>query len=466
MAMTHDEFLEHVLDAERAVIGALLIDESIVRDVMSTVDDRDFLNETNRLVFRTARKLFRSGDAVDAITIRDRMGSQYSQYLADLMEITPTAANWRDYAASMHHQAALQRAKDLAQQITEAVTLDDCRQPCADLEQVLADGRKTESMTMRDLLDDFFKSQDPDQPAAEYITTGFEAIDVGSYMELGDVVMLGGYPSDGKTALALMLAYRMAERYKVGFFSLETDNRKVRDRMVATAAQIDFNDIKRKTLADADWKALADKSADFCKRDFTVLQASGMTATEIQAVSQAYGFQIVIIDYVQLITPEVDRRAPRSEQMADVSRSLHTFARKSKTMVLELAQLTRQERSSGWREPDMHDLKESGQFEQDADMIFLLFRPNPNSDELDQEKNRIFKIAKNKEGRRGKWPLYFDGSTQTFSVMVSDDGKQVMRDLVAAGKAAKQKNRREARGQQTMPEFRELRGDDAKGVPF
>ena len=173
--------------------------------------------------------------------------------------------------------------------------------------------------------------------------------------------------------------------------------------------------------------------------------ASGMTATAIQGITLAYGFDVIFLDYVQLVTPEIDHRAPRSEQMASVSRQLHTFAQKSKTLVVELAQLSRPEKTSGWRAPVMSDLKESGQFEQDADMIFMLYRPNPKPKDgelkLDQNLHRIFKIAKNKEGPRGTWPLAFDGPKQTFSTVVGDDGKTVMRKLVNAGKAAKQQNR-------------------------
>ena len=465
-AMSHEDRLDHQLDAERGVIGSLLIDESLVREMVSVVDAQDFLNPANRLIFQAARQLFRDGKPVDALTIRDRVGSQYSDYMTQLMEITPTSANWREYAALMHSQATTQRIKNLAQYILEnAVTLDDCRQPCADMAQLLADGRRIDAWTMREMMEDFFRAQDPDAPAPEYVTYGLDVLDQRNYTELGDVVMIGGYPSDGKTALALMMAYHMAARYKVGFFSLETDKRKVRDRMVASVAQIDFDAIKRRTLTESDWAGLAAKSTDMSKRDLTVLRAAGMTVADIQSASQAYGFQVVVIDYVQLITPEVSRRAPRSEQMADVSRALHTFAQSSGTLVIELAQLTRQERGS-WREPDMHDLKESGQFEQDADIIFLLYRPSPSDDTLDQEKNRILKIAKYKEGPRGRWPLYFDGPKQTFSVMTDADGKAVLRQLVNAGKKAKSKNKAEAQGQQTMSEFRELSSEEAGDIPF
>ena len=465
-AMSHEDRLDHQLDAERGVIGSLLIDESLVREMVSVVDAQDFLNPANRLIFQAARQLFRDGKPVDALTIRDRVGSQYSDYMTQLMEITPTSANWREYAALMHSQATTQRIKNLAQYILEnAVTLDDCRQPCADMAQLLADGHRIDAWTMREMMEDFFRAQDPDAPLPEYVTYGLDVLDQRNYTELGDVVMIGGYPSDGKTALALMIAYHMAARYKVGFFSLETDKRKVRDRMVASVAQIDFDAIKRRTLTESDWAGLAAKSTDMSKRDLTVLRAAGMTVADIQSASQAYGFQVVVIDYVQLITPEVSRRAPRSEQMADVSRALHTFAQSSGTLVIELAQLTRQERGS-WREPDMHDLKESGQFEQDADIIFLLYRPSPSDDTLDQEKNRILKIAKYKEGPRGRWPLYFDGPKQTFSVVSEADGKAVLRQLVNAGKKAKSKNRAEATGQQTMSEFQELSAEEAGDIPF
>ncbi len=466
MAMSSHDIQRH-LDAENAVIGSILIDPAVVRDVLATVDTRDFYHPDNRLIFQAARALFRAGAPVDAITIRDRIGPEYNERIMSRMDLTPTSANWREYAAIMHQQATLQRIRDLAAKLETAVTIDDCRPLVADLEQQMSEGRTLDTWTMREMLDDFFAAQDPGAPAPEYITTGIREVDDGAFIERGDVVMIGGYPSDGKTALALMMAYHMAARHKVGFFSLETGKRKVRDRMVSHVAQIEARDIKLRTLSDADWAALAAKAGDMAKRDLTVVQASGMTATDIQAVSQAYGFDVVLIDYVQLIKPETDRRANRQEQMASVSMALHTFAQKTGTLVVELAQLTRQERAGGWREPDMHDLKESGQFEQDADMIFLLYRPHPKDEELDQEKNRILKIAKNKEYKRGRWPLYFDGGKQTFSVVTDEaGGRDVMRRYVNAGKAAKARKHTETPGQQTLGELVELPPAQAQGLPF
>ena len=464
-AVTQEEKLDHQLDAERAVLGSVLIDEGVVKDVVAQVDAKDFLDATNRMIFQAVRAQFRSGEPVDAITVRSRIGEQYSEYLLQLMEITPTSANWPVYARLMHEQATLGRIRDLADKLLTAATLD--------LGQLLAEGRQLSTWTAKEMLEDFFAAQE-DQGGVEYIDTGIREVDEGSYIERGDVIVIGGLPSSGKTALALMMAHRMARKYKVGFFSLETDKRKIRDRALAHVMQIDFAAIKQRALDESDWEAVAAKGADFSGRNLTVLEASGLTATEIQAITQAYGFDVIFIDYVQLITPELDRRANRSDQMADVSRSLHVFAQKSKTLVVELAQLSRPEKAAGWREPEMQDLKESGQFEQDADLIFMLYKAHPKDDNYGGEhrdRYRILKIAKNKEGRTGKWPMFFDGSRQTFSTIVpgevKKDSQEILRDLVDAGKAAKARNRnRPLPGQQTMVKITELKGDAAKDVPF
>ena len=138
--MARGDKREHQLDAERAVLGSLLIDPSIIRELLAEVQEQDFLHPTNLLVFNAARTLFRSGDPVDAIVIRDRIGEQYTDYLVQLMEITPTSVNWDFYARMMHEQAVVQRCRDLAERLSLAATLDECRPAAAQLQQPLADG--------------------------------------------------------------------------------------------------------------------------------------------------------------------------------------------------------------------------------------------------------------------------------------------------------------------------------------
>lgn len=444
---------EQQLNAEQAVIGAMLIDESIVGAVLGKVDPRDFYAKQNRIIFQAARDLFRSGSPVDPITIRGRIGDQYTRYLLDLMDVTPTAASWEAYADVMHEQATLFRIKELADQIADATTLEACRPLSTKLGELLATGSKIEAWTMKDALSYFTKSQSPDAADKQYISYGIREVDEGSFTEPGDFIIVGGYPSDGKTAFSLSLAYHMGKTHNVGFFSFETKPSKLTDRIITQSMQIGFDAIKRKKLEEADWCAVAERSDDFIKRNLTFIAASGMTVSQIAAVSRAYNFDVIFIDYMQLITPETNSRFGRTEQVTDISRALHVFAQTSGTLVIGLSQLSRAEKSA-WREPDMHDLRESGQFEQDADGIMLLFRPDPKSD-YDQQKTRILKIAKNKEGRLGKWPLFFDGDHQTFSIMAGSDGKSVMQRLNNAGKKAKAIRSAEVAGQQKFEEIPE-----------
>lgn len=425
--------------AEQAVIGSLLIDPEILPELLTVSVPEDFALPADRAVFEAARRLYRAGRPVDPFTLRDRLGDEYSAYMAQLMDVTPTSANWREYAAAAHGQALMDRAKGLAGRLAEAGTLEECRPLCAELGQLLSDGRQLSTWTVPEMFQSFCESQDPERPAAEYVSFGLPVLDEGLYVERGDVVMLGGYPSDGKTALALQMAWHMAGKYRVGFFSLETARRKLRDRLVAHAMGISFSAIKHRSVSEEDWGKLSHESEDWERRDLTVVEATGMTVSDIAAASRAYAFDVVLIDYVQLIKSETGSRAPRSEQMAAVSQTLHTFAQQTGTLVVELAQLVRPERTKRG-EPTMQDIKESGQFEQDADVVLLIFRP-VSDDGLDSELHRILKVGKNKEGRWGRWPLAFDGDRQTFSLLT---GEAVRKDMVAAGRRAKRRPREDA----------------------
>lgn len=429
------------LAAENAVIGALLIDETLAQAILADVDPKNFCNKANLRIFQAARALLREGSAVDPVTIRGKLGKDYEPWLLQLMETTPTTANWKEYAALMRDQAVMARIREAATALTEATDLDACREQIAALSELLATGEKVDAWTMKDAYQHFMAAQTEAAAKREYISYGIREIDEGTYTERGDVLIIGGEPSSGKTALALLLAYHMAKTHKVGFFSLETNQRKLTDRLVSAAIGIDFNAIKRQKLEESDWEKIARAGEEFTCRDMTIIRSSGMTVAQIESISRSYGFDIIFIDYVQLIRPEGDSRSNEAQKMAGVSRALHIFAQTSNTLVVELAQLSRPEKGK-WREPDMHDLKESGQFEQDADSILLLYKPKPGGD-YEPDKTRILKIAKQKEGRLGKWPMFFDGAHQSFAMLAGPDGMAQMqkyKDKAKANKAIRRAN--------------------------
>ena len=436
---------QRALDAENAVLGSLLIDEELAPQLFAAVRADDFIHKQAREVFLAARALFRDGAPVDPVTIRGKLGGNeqsdaLSAYLIQLMEITPTSANWKEYAAIMREQSALYRIRVACGDLFGANSLDECRPIIAAISDALQQRQGVRAWTMAQLYDSFLDYQDPENVAVtDYLRYGMPELDSGMFTEPGDVVVIGGYPSDGKTALALSFAWEMSKTRKTGFFSLETDLEKLRDRLITHVAQVSFSQIKTRRLSNADWDKIAASASAFANnQNFIVLQAAGMSAADIQAVSRAYGFAAVFVDYVQLVTPDAERGATRAEQIAVISRSFHTFAQSTKTAVFELAQLTRPDKSGGspgmprFRDPNMNDLKESGQLEQDADAVLIVFRPDS------ADNRRVLKVAKNKEGLIGAWNLDFDGATQTFSVSVNS---RVVRSLSAAGRAVKQFNR-------------------------
>lgn len=438
------------LDAEQAVVGSLLLDESLAPAILTAVDLADISGPANRRILQAARALLREAAPVDPITLRDKLGPESAEYMVQLMEITPTAANWRVYANLLHEQATLARVQDLARELADASTLEECRGQISKLGDLMATGKGVDAWTMADAYRWFMASQASDKKP-EYISYGIRELDEGTYSEAGDVVVIGGEPSAGKTALGLMLAYHMAKKYRVGFFSLETGTRKLTARLVSAAIGINFNDIKRGTMDEAAWLQVAQGGEDFTGRGLTLIPAAGMTPTQIQAESRARGFQIIFVDYIQLVEPEGDPRANTAQAIAGVSRSMHTFAQSTGTLVVELAQLSRPEKSGGWRPPDMHSLKETGQLEQDADAILLLYRPKPDG-ELDPNKTRILKIAKQKEGRLGTWPMAFDGAHQRFGPLPVELQSLVSQQERVKGGAGKKSKAAKATGEKRPPE--------------
>ena len=421
------------LEAETAVIGAMVAAPEIVKDVLFAVREQDFRIELNRQIYRAARDLYLRAKPVTPVTIRDKVGKESSDYIAQLYEITTTSTNWREYAAIMAEQASMRRMQELAMQVATAGTAQECRELAAKLQQEQSGGRQITAYTMEDMIQDFAARQTAKEPV-RYVRYGLAEVDAGTYTQPGDVVIIGGYPSDGKTALALQMALRMAREWRVGFFSLETDRRKVTDRVVAALNDISFTAIKRRELTDKDWERFAAKSGEAAALKFTLVEAAGWSVSDITGAAEAFDFDVIFVDYVQLIRPS-STRIMRSEQVAEISRELHAFAQSRKKLVIELAQLIREERPAMQKktnkpqqnEPRMSDLKESGQLEQDADMIFMVYRPVQGGD-YDPAKSRFLRIVKNKEGLLLRTLLWFDGDKQTFTPMTMETAREVEED--------------------------------------
>ena len=400
------------LSNQEAVLGALLIEDKLIGPVLSKVSDRDFLDDTYRRVFQAIKAQFVSGKPVDPVTIRDRLGGgdAWSKLLLQIMDDTPTAANIWEYVPRMQEQARVAQGREIAQSLTEACDMDEIRRGADKLQALTVDRQDVRRMNMEQMLQSFWQRHTTPH---RYMTWGLSKLDEQLFVDLGDMVVLGGYPSAGKTALAVSFAYHQSEVKRVGFYSLETSRYKLADRLISSMAGIEMSVIKRGALTEEEWTKAANCSPQMLRHQLELIDAAGMTASDIRADALANRYQIVYVDYLQIVEPET-RKANTTEQVSGISRTFQQMAHANGILTVALSQLSRSEKTrdeSTYIEPTMRDLRGSGQIEQDADAILLLYLENPSKP---NESRRVLKLAKNKDGERGRMYLTFDGAYQRF----------------------------------------------------
>lgn len=409
-------------EAQRAVIGSLLIDAKHVAGmVMYKTKEEDYTGECQTL-FRACQKLFREGSVIDAVTVKHIVGDAYGKTLLALMDETPTAANCEMYTDLLLEQAKLTRIQGLSLALAGSRSLEDAQKLVSQMNRIMGGRSNVRIVSMAEGYQDFYDRQ---QKPANLVPWGMDKVDDTLRVEFGDFIVLGGYPSAGKTALSLQLAWNQAKDRRVGYFSLETKPEKIIDRAVAAVCEVDFGRIKGHAMTQEDWAACEYRATSFVGRNLEVIQASGLSVLDIQALSLAGRYDIIYIDYLQLIEPE-DRRRTDFEQVSQISKDLHNLANTTGITVCALSQLSRPQ-NGGKQEkaPGLHSLRQSGQIEQDADGVMLLYKEEPEN----SRSRRCLKIAKNKEGEAGGIAyLAFDGAHQRFRVSVAPTGKPKPRE--------------------------------------
>lgn len=400
------------LTAQQAVIGSVLIDAKQADAVLAQTRPTDY-TDVYREMYLIIQELVQAGQKPDPVAIIGKMGdagTRPRQVVMELIDITPTSARCQMYIEILIEQSKLHQIRQLAAELAGSPSLDDAAALTAKLSEVMAVRAKREVFGMSELLERFYDRHGK-EASVQYLPWGIKKLDVRLFAELGDYVILGGYPSSGKTALALAFAWAQSETLKVGFFSLETRADKLFDRQVSMVTGIQMPSIKRNQLSEADWRVMAEEGGTIFGRSLEIIPAAGMSATEVMQFAKARGYQVIYIDYVQLL--EAESRSSRFEAVTGISIRLHVLAAQYGITVVGLSQLRRADRQSRTA-PNMHDLRESGQLEMDADAILLLYQTVPDNPAISE---RDLKIAKNKEGESGAViPLDFDGRTQRFTV--------------------------------------------------
>lgn len=420
------------LDAQVGVLGSVLISPELAAKVVAETSEEDYAGQCLS-VYRAIKSLFLQGKPADAVLVREQLGEAYTPTLMQMMEVTPTAANIDHYVAACKERGRLLRLRDIGQQLQEAADLEAASELLEQANKAMVKRSGVRVVTMEQALSSFWERHEGEK---EYLSWPIDGLQDKLYAEAGDFIILGGYPSDGKSALALQMAYHMALTKRVGFFSLETSDRKLFDRMMASVAKIPMDRIKTNGMTGRDWEQAGKFAQEINQRHLEYIPASGMSVSDIQAISHARRYDVIFVDYLQLIN---GKGKDRFSVVTDISIGLHTMAQSTNIAVIALAQLSRpqkQKETAMTPAPTLSSLRESGQIEQDADIVFMLYRPSFH------DQRRELMILKNKEGKLGRITLDFDGQHQTFSRSIADKYAQTKKAIREAGRAARQEYER------------------------
>lgn len=440
---------ESWLNAQYSVLGSALIDQQVVPKVLHETRESDYFG-TCQTVYKALRKLFNAGSPIDPVSVKAQLGDSYMEFILQLMEITPTAANIDMYIALCKEQARTNQLRDIARQMTEEEDGDKLRSLLEQASGMMVQRSSLKITTMADALQSFLERH---TRQTNYLTWPVTELNDRLYAEPGDFIIIGGYPSTGKSAWALQCAWHWARNYKVGFFSLETSSEKLFDRQMASVVKISMDQIKRNTLGEKDWERICTMTTEITSRNLELIPAAGMTPADVRAVTMMRGYQIIFVDYLQLLQGSGENR---TTQVTQISIALHTLAQSMGVTVVALSQLARQGKQEKNTAPDMSALRESGQIEQDADLIMMLSL----QDKDNPAGPRELRIRKNKEGTCPNILLDFDGKHQTFSKAARTG--DVVSKYVHEGKKAQRQNRNNA----PVPDLQMTMLPDSTPVPF
>lgn len=438
-----------LLDIQYGILGHLLVYPEHVGEVMARLTAEDFDSLPTRGLFEAISRLHFARAPVDVVTVRREAGEDYDAAIEEALNHPASDAFY--YCDLLREGIQLKKIQGCAYDLAAAATMEAAEKTIDYLSSLVTLRQKAEVVTAREAAADFIRRMGAAQKPA-YLSLGMKELDKLLFLELGDFVLLGGYSSAGKTLLSLQFALALTEKYRVGYFTLETSQKKLTDRLVAHMAQVPLSLIKDCRLEGEDARRAAEAAKRLSRLDLDFIPASGMTVRDIQAVTLNKRYQVIFVDYLQIISAQ---GKSRYEQVTNISIGLHTLAQSHGVAVFALAQLSRPEKTNGKPQPPtMASFRESGQLEQDADAALLLWPADPN----DNRSNRVLKIAKNKDGEREKLELAFSGATQTLSA-VPGGGRSVAAYYSGIGRKAKQSRQTEQIGFQDLP-------NDNSPLPF
>lgn len=418
------------LDAEKSLLGAVLIDEETLADITEHVTPKDFYEKRHGIIFGAMLRLYEHHKPVDLLTLTDELKKKDeletiggSAYLTELTNYVPTAAHAETYAEMVAQKAVRRRLIKASADISElgfdeATTTQELLEKAeAELFSVSDQSLKQDLISLESILTESFDRMEElhrNKGALRGIRTGYRDLDnMTAGLQRSDLIVLAARPAMGKTTLVTNLAYNVATIAKqpVLFFSLEMSKEQLVDRMLADASGVDAWNIRTGNLSDEDFSKLSEAMGEMAEAPIFIDDTPGLSVLEMRTKARRAAHEtplgLIIVDYLQLMQSTTRSDGNRVQEVSEISRGLKLIARELNVPVIGLSQLSRSVESRSPQIPQLADLRESGSIEQDADIVMFIYREAYYNPETDRENITDLIIAKHRNGPVGRVELYF-----------------------------------------------------------
>ena len=436
-----EKVMPHNLEAEQSVLGSMFISKYALQTCVERLEKDLFYSDANGKIFEVMHNLSEKGIAVDLTTVTAELDNRKIlkqvgdvEYLTDIINAVPSAANVEEYIKIVEEKAILRR---LINEATNIVTSGySSTEEVGDIlenaeKKILSVVKTRKGSEFRTIQDVLYKTQADLEKLAKLkgqitgLRTGFHDLDrVTSGLHENELIIIAARPAMGKTAFAVNLAVNAASNSDkaVALFNMEMGAEQLAMRMLASAGQIDQTKLKKGQLEHNDWKKVNEAISKLAELKLFIDDTPGMTMGEIKSkcrrlASSENGLGLVIIDYLQLISGSAKYAGNRQQEVSEISRSLKTMAMELNVPVVALAQLSRSVEGREDKRPILSDLRESGSIEQDADIVAFLFREDYYTKEISIDENTSkseFIIGKHRSGPTTTIDLIFKRDTSTF----------------------------------------------------
>ncbi|MBO4813264.1 replicative DNA helicase [Candidatus Saccharibacteria bacterium] len=419
--------------AEKSVLGAIIIDNDVLPEVLTILKPRDFYEKRHQIIYESIIDLYDKHKPIDLLTLTTELKSKKklseigsASYLTDLSNFVPVASHAKAYAEIIEKASTRRRLITAGTEIVRKAYEDDANTDDLighaerELFEVSDKIVKSDYVPIDQLLADAFDRIDDlhkNKGALRGLKTGFRDLDKKTAgFQKGDLIIIGARPAMGKTTFAQNLAYNIATINKKGvlFFSMEMAANEIVDRMISDVSGVDNWKMRTGNLSDEEFQKIGDAMDEMDELPIYIDDTSSMTVVELRNKARRamhdHDIGVVIVDYLQLIQGSDRYKGNRVQEVTEVSRGLKILARELSIPVIALAQLSRNVTGRDDPRPVLSDLRDSGSIEQDADLVMFLHRPDyykQNDDNYEETHITELLVAKHRHGAVGKIELYF-----------------------------------------------------------